>query len=119
MQSDRSLSPGLDDWRKVLACLGTVATVISGVQCMYLEYSLLVSYAWEGWDVILLGVYVMSLFVIYSVVPMILMASGATFLNLSLLTSDFWALLFGVTVGAPQPCTSTLHLNPTLFGAAA
>lgn len=88
----------MEDWRRVLSGLGCAATVISGIQCFALEYDELMSYGWESWDVTLLAVYVFSLFTIYSVVPMILMASGATFLNISLLTSDFWAVLFGVTV---------------------
>ena len=88
----------IEDWRRVLSGLGCTATVISGIQCLALEHRQLADYQWMPWDVALLGIYAVSLFLIYSMVPKILMASGATFLNISLLTSDFWAVLFGVTV---------------------
>jgi len=88
----------IEDWRKVLAGLGLAATLISGVQCFVLEREAIVAYAWVSWDFALLGAYVACLFGLYSMVPHLLISSGATFLNLSLLTSDFWAILFGVTV---------------------
>lgn len=56
------------------------------------------SCSWSSVDAFLVMGYVGCLFGIYSIVPQILISSGATFLNLSLLTSDFWAVLFGVTV---------------------
>jgi solute carrier family 35 protein F1/2 len=42
--------------------------------------------------------FVLSLFAMYSLVPIMLMLGGATFFNLSLLTSDVYAIVFGITI---------------------
>eukprot|EP00291_Cryptomonas_curvata_P003772 CAMPEP_0172191046 /NCGR_PEP_ID=MMETSP1050-20130122/23464_1 /TAXON_ID=233186 /ORGANISM="Cryptomonas curvata, Strain CCAP979/52" /LENGTH=234 /DNA_ID=CAMNT_0012866013 /DNA_START=276 /DNA_END=978 /DNA_ORIENTATION=+ len=49
------------------------------------------------------GAFTTCLFLLYSLVPKVLVLSGSTFLNLSILTSDFWAVLFGVTVLQERP----------------
>ncbi|KAJ1488340.1 hypothetical protein T484DRAFT_1783677 [Baffinella frigidus] len=78
--------------------LESAGAVIAGGQCLLLESEAVASYRWEALDIGLVAIFVVSLFLLYSLVPKVLLGSGATFLNLNLLTADFWAVLFGVTV---------------------
>ena len=61
-----------------------------------LERTQLAEIEWDYQIVLLLLGFAGCLFVMYSVVPMFLRKAGATAMNLSLLTSDFYGLLFGI-----------------------
>eukprot|EP01137_Pigoraptor_chileana_P024152 Opistho-2@91617 len=81
-----------------LAFLGAFATVISGVQMAIVERSNIADIDWS-WEIALLLVgFALCLFFLYSLVPVLIVLSSATFLNLSLLTADFYTLLFGLFV---------------------
>jgi len=79
-----------------LSMIGIFGTIISGVQLACLERSELRSVEWS-WPVVgLLFAFAMCLFFMYSLTPYMMVLSSATFLNLSLLTSDVYAILVGI-----------------------
>lgn len=51
---------------------------------------------WNFYTIGLILSFSMFLFMMYSIAPFVLKMSGSTMLNLSLLTSDAYAILFGV-----------------------
>jgi solute carrier family 35 protein F1/2 len=58
--------------------------------------------AWSGPVVGLLLGFAGFLFLMYSVVPYVLILSGSTLFNLSLLTSDAYAVIFGIFLFGKQ-----------------
>lgn len=83
---------------EVLGQMGFFGTLIIGIQCWITESDSLRSVEWS-YSVIgyFLG-FNISLLVLYMLVPLMFRMSSGAFYNLSLLTSDFWALLIGVQV---------------------
>ena len=81
----------------VLAALGAGGAVISTVQLSLLpdEIASVRALTWTSAEVLLLLGYQSSLWLFYSLAPVIIMHAGSAFFNLSLLTSDFWAAAFG------------------------
>jgi len=63
-----------------------------------LERTQLASIMWN-WEIVLwMLLFAACLFSMYSIVPYYLRKAGATAMNLSLLTSDFYGLLFGIVL---------------------
>jgi solute carrier family 35 protein F1/2 len=72
------------------------ALPLSAAQSIAVDYKQYVSIQWS-WEIVgLLAGFGVCLFCIYALVPLALERSGATFLNLSLLTSDVFAIIFGI-----------------------
>lgn len=66
---------------------------------MVLERLQIETFHWEdALTVTYLVVYSITQFVFYSLIPVILYESGATALQLSLLTADFFNVLFGILI---------------------
>jgi len=84
----------------VLAGLGLVGAVISSVQLSLLQDELasIQAFGWAASDVALLLGFVLALWLFYSFTPVIILHAGSAFFNLSLLSSDFWAAVFGMYV---------------------
>ena len=85
-----------------LACVGTFAMLVSVVQAGALEGRTLVHMAWPWEVVVLIAGFALALFLFSILVPHVIVASNATFLNLGLLTADFFtaavaALVFAQT----------------------
>ncbi|KAI4370184.1 hypothetical protein MLD38_018558 [Melastoma candidum] len=81
------------DLVEVVAMLGTFGTLVSLVQISIFERSSLEDITWST-DIILAFVgYAFSCFAFYVSAPFVLKKGGAALLNLSLLTSDMWAVL--------------------------
>lgn len=81
---------------EVITMIGFFGMLVSAVELSILERKSLESVEWSA-DIILAFVgYTSACFVFYSVAPFVLKLSGATMFNLSLLTSDMWAVIIRI-----------------------
>lgn len=81
---------------EVLGQLGFFGTMILGTQFIFLESESLQT---VDWSLKVMGYflgYTISLLALYLLAPIMFRMSSGAFYNLSLLTSDFWALLIGI-----------------------
>ncbi|XP_073299633.1 uncharacterized protein [Primulina huaijiensis] len=78
---------------ELMAFLGTFGAIISAIQISILERNELKSIHWSAGATVPFVGFSLAMFLFYSGVPILLKISGATMLNLSLLTSDMWAVL--------------------------
>ncbi|KAI3881345.1 hypothetical protein MKX03_025652 [Papaver bracteatum] len=76
---------------EVMAMLGLFGAIISAIQIAILERNELKAIHCQGAVKIC-----KAMFLFYSTVPILLQISGSTMLNLSLLTSDMWAVLIRI-----------------------
>ncbi|KAG0232663.1 hypothetical protein BGW41_001753 [Actinomortierella wolfii] len=81
---------------EVIGQMGMWATVLNGVQLAILERTELQRIEWSGSIVGYIIGFDIAMFILYSVSPILLRRASATFFNLSLLTSDFYTLIFGI-----------------------
>ncbi|KAL5230119.1 hypothetical protein ABZP36_028895 [Zizania latifolia] len=81
---------------ELMAMLGLFGAIVSGIQISILERNELHSIKWNAGAVIPFLGFALAMFLFYSTVPTILKICGATMLNLSLLTSDMWAVLIRI-----------------------
>ncbi|XP_023290528.1 solute carrier family 35 member F2 [Orussus abietinus] len=82
-----------------LGMIGFFGTILSCLQITILERIQIETFHWDNAPVItFLVVYCITQFVFFSLVPVILFESGATALQLALLTADFFNILFGMLV---------------------
>ncbi|KAK3123935.1 hypothetical protein QOZ80_8AG0638240 [Eleusine coracana subsp. coracana] len=81
---------------ELMAMLGLFGAVISGIQISILERNELHSIKWNAGAVLPFLGFAVAMFLFYSTVPTVLKICGATMLNLSLLTSDMWAVLIRI-----------------------
>ncbi|KAM0884202.1 hypothetical protein ACQ4PT_031149 [Festuca glaucescens] len=81
---------------ELMAMLGLFGAVISGIQISILERKELHSIKWNAGAVLPFLGFALAMFLLYSTVPTVLKICGATMLNLSLLTSDMWAILIRI-----------------------
>eukprot|EP00250_Pteridium_aquilinum_P008456 c17958_g1_i1 orf=276-1418(-) len=80
------------DFVELMTFLGLFGSLISACQVAILEQRELAEIAWTRSAILPFVGYAVSLFLFYSTVPFILKLSGSALLNLSLLTSDMWAV---------------------------
>ena len=76
-----------------LAMLGLFGTAVGAVQMLAVESSQLALVEWSAPVVGLLMAYGAAMFLLYYLTPKMLRLGGATLFNLSLLTSDFFAVI--------------------------
>lgn len=81
---------------EVVGQLGFWATILNGIQLAVLERNELKSVEWTPAVVGYIIGFDIAMFIMYSVSPILFRLSSATFFNLSLLTSDFYGLVFGI-----------------------
>lgn len=81
---------------EVVGQLGFWGAIVNGIQLAILERHELETITWTGEVVGYIIGFDIAMFMMYSVAPILLRLSSATFFNLSLLTSDFYGLLFGL-----------------------
>ncbi|WOL16100.1 solute carrier family 35 member F1-like isoform X2 [Canna indica] len=81
---------------ELMAMLGAFGAVVSAVQISILERNELRDIKWTAGAVLPFIGFALAMFLFYSTVPVILKICGATMLNLSLLTSDMWAVLIRI-----------------------
>lgn len=85
-------------YNEVLGQLGLFGMLIIGVQSAMFESESLQSIDWSFSVAGYFMGYTLSLLTLYLIAPIMFRMSSGAFYNLSLLTSDFWALLIGVRV---------------------
>ncbi|KAJ1704242.1 hypothetical protein LUZ63_004021 [Rhynchospora breviuscula] len=78
---------------ELMAMLGLFGAVVSACQIIIFERTELQSVHWTKNAVAPFLGFAAAMFLFYSTVPVLLKISGSTMLNLSLLTSDMWAIL--------------------------
>ncbi|XP_057781637.1 uncharacterized protein LOC130999947 isoform X2 [Salvia miltiorrhiza] len=81
---------------ELMAFLGFFGAIISAVQIVVLERDELRSIHWTTGATFPFVGFSVAMFLFYSGVPVLLKISGSTMLNLSLLTSDMWAVLIRI-----------------------
>lgn len=95
-----------------LGFLGVFGTLFSAVQLAIFERAELAGIAWTPDTACLLGGFVVSMFCMYTLTSAFMIEADATLFNLSLLTSDLYAVVLGTFL-------FDVRLNPLYFGAAA
>lgn len=83
---------------EVLSQMGTFGLIIIGVQAAIFERSSIENAEWSGKVAGYFVGYTLSLLLLYLLAPILFRMSSSAFYNLSLLTSDFWALIIGTRV---------------------
>lgn len=81
---------------ELMAFLGLFGAIISACQITILERDELKSIHWTAGATFPFVGFSVAMFLFYSGVPVLLKISGSTMLNLSLLTSDMWAVLIRI-----------------------
>ncbi|XP_021895556.1 solute carrier family 35 member F1-like isoform X2 [Carica papaya] len=81
---------------ELMSFLGLFGAIISAIQISILERNELKSIHWSAGAAVPFFGFAVAMFLFYSFVPVLLQINGATMLNLSLLTSDMWAVLIRI-----------------------
>ncbi|PVU93033.1 hypothetical protein BB561_003487 [Smittium simulii] len=81
---------------EALGFLGLFGTLINGIQVAALERKELSNIVWDGEVIGYIIGFVLFMFLLYTLVPILLRISSATFLNLSLITADIYILFIGI-----------------------
>ncbi|XP_020598767.1 solute carrier family 35 member F1-like isoform X1 [Phalaenopsis equestris] len=84
------------DRTELMAMLGVFGAIVSACQISIFEHSELNSIHWTPAAVFPFFGFSLAMFLFYTVVPFLLKISGSAMLNLSLLTSDMWAVLIRI-----------------------
>ncbi|XP_057467440.1 uncharacterized protein LOC130756836 [Actinidia eriantha] len=86
----------MKDRVEVVAMIGLFGTLVSVCQIAILERKNLESVTWSAEIILTFAGYAVSSFMFYTLVPFVLKMSGATMFNLSVLTSDMWAVVIRI-----------------------
>ncbi|XP_022761731.1 LOW QUALITY PROTEIN: solute carrier family 35 member F2-like [Durio zibethinus] len=81
---------------ELMSFLGLFGAIISAIQISMVERNELKSIHWTAGAAFPFFGFSLAMFLFYSFVPMLLKMSGSTMLNLSLLTSDMWAVVIRI-----------------------
>ncbi|KAI0091712.1 hypothetical protein BDY19DRAFT_991391 [Irpex rosettiformis] len=81
---------------EVVGQLGMWGVLINGIQAAGLEHKAMTEASWNGKTIGLLIAYTAAMFILYTVAPILYRMASSAYYNLSLLSSDFYGLLFGL-----------------------
>jgi len=81
---------------EVIGQLGMWGALISGIQAAGLEHKGMTAAPWNGAIIGLLVAYTAAMLILYTVAPILYRMASSAYYNISLLTSDFYGLLFGL-----------------------
>ncbi|KAL9675255.1 hypothetical protein QQ045_003456 [Rhodiola kirilowii] len=84
------------DLVEVLAMLGLFGALVSICEICIFEIKSLKSIAWSTEIIVAACGYTLASFLFYIFVPLVMQLSGAALFNLSILTSDMWAVIFRI-----------------------
>ncbi|RVW47998.1 Solute carrier family 35 member F1 [Vitis vinifera] len=100
---------------EVVTMIGIFGLLVSVCEISIMELKSLESVEWST-DIILGFVgYAVSTFLFYTIVPFLLQISGATWFNLSLLTSDMWAVVIRIFFYHQKVCSQNLSVDWLYF----
>jgi len=88
---------------EVVGALGLVGFIVNGILVGGYEHASVYGANWSGRNVGLLFAYISAMVILYSVAPLLFRYASAPFYNLSLMTSDFFSLLFGLFLFKYKP----------------
>lgn len=88
---------------EVVGQLGMWGVIISGIQASSIEHHKMKEVTWSGRNIGLLFAYTAAMFILYTVAPLLYRLASSAYFNLSLLSSDFYGLLFGLFLFQFQP----------------
>ncbi|QKX59687.1 uncharacterized protein TRUGW13939_06827 [Talaromyces rugulosus] len=83
---------------EVIGQMGFWGMLINGVQCAIFDRSSFHGATWDSQVGGYIAGYTIVLFIFYTLAPIMLRISSATFFNISLLTMNFWGLIIGIQV---------------------
>lgn len=83
---------------EAVTMLGVYGFLVTAIEVSVLELKTLKSIKWSGDIVLAFAGYGVSSFIYCSLAPFVLKFGGSAMFNLSLLTSDMWAVLFRVFI---------------------
>ncbi|KAL8526325.1 hypothetical protein ACS0TY_015514 [Phlomoides rotata] len=86
------------DLIEVIAMIGVFGMLVSACEIVVLEKKTLESVKWSTELLLTYAGYEVSSFLFYTLVPYVLKMSGSTLFNLSLLTSDMWAVVIRIFI---------------------
>jgi len=81
---------------EVVGQLGMWAVLITAIQAAGLEHNQMKTANWSGPVIGLLFAFTAAMFILYTVAPLLYRSASSVYFNLSLLSSDFFGLLFGL-----------------------
>lgn len=81
---------------EVVGQLGMWGFIWNGIQSSALEWSKMRQVPWDGHIIGLLMAFTAAMVILYTVAPLLYRLASSAFFNLSLLSSDFYGLLFGL-----------------------
>lgn len=81
---------------EVVGQLGMWGLIINGIQSSALEWRGMKEVPWTGEIIGILMAFTASMMILYTVAPMLYRMASSAYFNLSLLSSDFYGLLFGL-----------------------
>ncbi|KAF8909403.1 hypothetical protein CPB84DRAFT_1703155 [Gymnopilus junonius] len=81
---------------EVVGQLGMWGFIINGIQASGLEWKQMKEVPWTGEIIGILMAFTASMFILYTVAPLLYRMASSAYYNLSLLSSDFYGLLFGL-----------------------
>ncbi|CAE6532432.1 unnamed protein product [Rhizoctonia solani] len=88
---------------EVVGQLGMYAMIINAIQASGLEHDGMRSANWNGGVIGLLFAYTIAMFILYTTAPLIYRAASSVYYNLSLLSSNFYGLLFALGLYHHRP----------------
>ncbi|KAJ7760446.1 DUF914-domain-containing protein [Mycena metata] len=81
---------------EVVGQLGMWGFLICGVQAAGLEHAGMKTASWNGATIGLVIAYTAAMFILYTVAPLLYRMASSAYYNLSLLSSDWYGLIFGL-----------------------
>jgi len=88
---------------EVVGQLGMWGLIVSSIQASAIEHHKMREMIWSGRNIGLLVAYTAAMFILYTVAPLLYRLASSAYFNLSLLSSDFYGLLFGLFLFHFQP----------------
>ncbi|KAI0923834.1 hypothetical protein AcW1_006684 [Taiwanofungus camphoratus] len=93
---------------EVVGQMGMWGMIINGIQAAGLEHKAMREATWDGATIGILIAYTASMFILYTVAPILYRMASSAFYNISILSSDFYGLLFGLFLFVRVPCSYIL-----------
>nr|BAJ97956.1 predicted protein [Hordeum vulgare subsp. vulgare] len=91
-----------NDRVELIGMLGLFGLLVSAIQIFIFERKSLEAVAWSPTMISLFAGYAVALLMFYTITPFVLKMSGSTLFNLSLLTSDMWAVAIRLLIYRQQ-----------------